>query len=211
VLWGLAGVVRDWCTTRREKVRMLRLRWGKCCLLIVWAVAACGSHATVALPTGVPTPRVVEERLLDQIAEDVCPYPDDPGRIDPYERYFTSDDPTYTFVCYPAAGHSLTVTFRRFLEPAEAMAEFQSAGARGLPQEVQGFPALDWQEQHPSFPGGRLEVRVRLLQAGPWLIRIESFDDTHFLIAPDPREASVTVVQAVKEHGFPSDLEETSP
>jgi hypothetical protein len=40
------------------------------------------------------------------------------------------------------------------------------------------------------------------LQAGPWLIRIESFDDTHFLIAPDPREVSLAVIQAVKEHGF---------
>jgi hypothetical protein len=163
VPWRLGGAVWDWCLTRREKVRMLHLGLGKCCLLIVWAVAACGSPATVAVPTGAPTPRVVEQRLLDQIAEDTCPYPDDPGRIDPYERYFTANDPTYTFVCYPAAGHSLTVTIRRFAGPAEAQAEFESAGAHGLALEVQGFPTSDWQEQHPSFPGGRQEIRVRLL------------------------------------------------
>jgi hypothetical protein len=171
-------------------------------LLIVWAVVACRTSATVAVPTGVPAPRAVEERLLDQIAAEVCPYPDDPGRIDPYERYFTSDDPAYTLVCYPAAGHSLTVTIRRFAGPAEALAEFASAAGPGPALDVQGFPASDWQEHHPSFPGGRKEIRVRLLQAGPWLIRIESFDDTHFLIAPDPREVSLAVIQAVKEHGF---------
>jgi hypothetical protein len=190
---------------------MLRLSWGKKYLLILWAVAAWGGPATVAVPTGAPAPRAVEERLLDQIAAGVCPYSDDPSRIDPYERYFTSNDPTYTFVCYPAAGHSLTVTIRRLAGPAEALAEFESAGARGLALEVQGFPASDWQEQYPSFPDGRQEIRVRLLQAGPWLIRIESFDDTHFLIAPDPREESAVVVQAVKEHGLPPDIEGKSP
>ena len=50
-------------------VRMLHPSWGKCCLLIAWAMAACGSHATVAVPTGAPSPRVVEERLLDQISQ----------------------------------------------------------------------------------------------------------------------------------------------
>jgi hypothetical protein len=190
---------------------MLHLGLGKCCLLIVWAVAACGSPATLAVPTVVPTPRVVEERLLDQIAEDICPYPDDPDRIDPYERYFTSNDPAYTLVCYPAAGHSITVTIRRFAGPAEAQAEFESAREPEPAQAIDGFPSADWQEHHPSFPGGRHEVRVRLLQAGPWLIRIESFDDTHFLIAPDPREASFAVVQAIKEHGFPPEPEGASP
>ena len=87
-------------------MRMLRLSWSKKCLLILWAVAACGGPATVAVPTGAPAPRAVEERLLDQISEGVCPHPEDPSRIDPYERYFTSDDPAYTFICYPAAGHS---------------------------------------------------------------------------------------------------------
>jgi hypothetical protein len=190
---------------------MLHPGWGKFCLLIVWAVAACKGPATLAVPTGAPTPRVVEERLLGQIAQEVCPYPDDPDRIDPYERYFTSNDPAYTLVCYPAAGHSLTVTIRRFTGPAEALAEFESARDPGPAQEIDGFPTSDWQEHHPSFPGGRHEIRVRLLQAGPWLIRIESFDDTHFLIAPDPREASVAVVHAVEQHGFPPDPEGTLP
>ena len=184
--------------------------WGRF-LLIVWAVAACRNPATVGVPTGLPTSRAIEERLLDQIASDVCPYPDDPGRIDLYERYFTSDDPAYTLVCYPAAGHSLTVTIRRFAGPAEALAELSSAAAPGPALEVQGFPASDWHEHHPSFPGGREEVRVRLLQAGPWLIRTESFDDTHFLVAPDPREASLAVIQAVKEHGFPPGPEAATP
>jgi hypothetical protein len=66
-------------------VRIPNPGWGRF-LLIVWAVAACRTSATVAVPIGVPTPRAVEERLLDQIAADVCPYPDDPGRIVPYER-----------------------------------------------------------------------------------------------------------------------------
>ncbi len=184
---------------------------GKCFLLIVLALTSCGAASTAVVPPGAPTPSAVEERLLSQIAEEICPYPDDPGRIDPFERYFTSNDPFYSLVCYPATGHSLTVTIRRFAGPAHAMAEFESGGTRGLRQEVQGFPASDWEEDYPSFPGGRKEVRVRLMQAGSWLIRIEAFDDTRFQIAPDPRDVSQAVVRAVKEQGSPAGPEGSPP
>lgn len=110
----------------------------------------------------------------------------------------------YTFVCYPATGHSITVSMRRFADPAEAQAQFESASALGPAEKLHSFPVSDWLEQHPSFPGGRYEYRVRLLQVGQWLIRVQSFDDTHFLIAPEPRDASYTILQVIQEHGLPS-------
>ena len=142
------------------------------------------------------------------MGERICPYPGEPDRIDPYERYFTSDDPVFRFVCYQATSHSITVTIRRFADPAEAQAEFEAARPPGPVMEFRGFPASDWQEQHPSFPDGRYEYRVRLLQAGPWLIWVRSFDDTHFLVAPDPREASIAIVEVVREHGLAPTFDE---
>jgi hypothetical protein len=185
-------------------MRMGRVGLGQVCLLIVLVLAACeGQEALTpeATPESAlaPTTQGVEEVLLQQMAERICPYPDDEEEIDPYERYFTTGDGTPTFTCYPATGHSITVTLRRFADPARAEAEFQAVPELGPVAELEGFAVSDWQEQHPSFPGGRTEVRVRLLQAGPWLISIRSFDDTHFLIAPDPRKASLAILQVLRE------------
>jgi hypothetical protein len=203
-------------------MRVSHLGWGQGCLLIVVALAACGSPAasmTEAIPTEAtgamgaagptpgpalaPTSQAIEEVLLHQVAERICPYPDNPEKIDPYERYFTAGDPKYSFICYPAMGHSITVTMERFADAARAGAGFPSATEPGPAKELDGFPVADWQEHHPSFPGGRYEYRVRLLQVGHWLIWIRSFDDTHFLIAPDPHEASLAILQVFREHGLP--------
>jgi hypothetical protein len=207
----LRGGSLSWCTAGKDRVRKVCCGGGKCWLFILWAVAACMFPATLAGPTTSPPPHVVEEELLDQIAEQFCPHADEPGRIDTYERYVTSSHPTSELICYPATGHSLAVTIQRSAGSAEALAELESVAPEGPVHEIEGFPSSGWQEDHPSFPGGREEVRVRLLQAGPWLIRIESFDDTHFLIAPDPRQVSVAVVRAVKERGLPPDAEGSPP
>ena len=114
----------------------------------------------------------------------------------------------HIFTCYPAAGHSITVTVRRFGDAAEAQAVFESAPVPGPASEPHGIPTSDWLEQHPSSPGGRFEYRVRLLRTGPFLIEIRSFDDTHFLIAPEPREVSDAVLQMVREHELQPSLEE---
>lgn len=141
------------------------------------------------------------------MAKRICPYPDKPDKIDPYQRYFIIEDRTYSFICYPSMDHSITVTIRRFADPARAEAGFRSAPELGPAKELHSFPVSDWQEQHPSFPGGRYEYRVRLLQVGQWLIWIRSFDDTHFLIAPDPRLASITILQVIRDHGPPAILD----
>ena len=155
-----------------------------------------------------PASQATEDRLLQQIAERICPYPSRADAIDPYERYFRTGERIHIFTCYPAAGHSITVTVRRFGDAAEAQAEFESAPAPGPASEPHGIPTSDWLEQHPSFPGGRFEYRVRLLRTGPFLIEIRSFDDTHFLIAPEPREVSDAVLQMVREHELQPSLEE---
>jgi hypothetical protein len=136
--------------------------------------------------------------LLREIAARLCPSPDDGRVID----YYTTEGGDYSFVCYPATGHSVTVSLQRFADAASAEAGFRATPGLGVVEEIEGFPVSDWEEQHPSFPGGRAEYRVRLLQVGQWLVRIRSFDDTHFLIAPEPREASVTVLQVFRESGL---------
>jgi hypothetical protein len=142
------------------------------------------------------------------MAARICPYPDSEDKIDPYERYFSTGESAPSFTCYPTTGHSITVALRRFADPARAEAEFQAAPELGPVAELDGFPVSDWQEHHPSFPGERYEVRVRLLQAGPWLISIRSFDDTHFMIAPDPREVSLAILQVLREQGLAPASEE---
>jgi hypothetical protein len=66
--------------------------------------------------------------------------------------------------------------------------------------EFHGFPLLMWEEDHPSFPGGRKESQIWLWQAGQWLIEIYTFDDTHFEIAPDPETVADAIYQAGQKH-----------
>jgi hypothetical protein len=172
--------------------------------LMVLVVAACTSppswiREATPEPAVAPTSEAIEGLLLHEIAERLCPFPDTPGAID----YYTTEGGAYSFVCYPATGHSVTVTLQRFPDPAGAEVGFQAAPGIGPIEELDGFPVTDWQEQHPSFPGGRAEYRLRLMQVGQWLIGIRSFDDTHFLIAPDPHEASLAILQVFREHGLP--------
>jgi hypothetical protein len=188
-------------------MRMRGLALGQGCLLIALVLAACSSPVSLIQkstpePAVPPTPQALEEKLLGEMAERICPTPDNADEIDPYERYFTTGEGSYSFVCYPAMGHSVTVTLRRFASEEGAEAGFQSAPGRGPVEELDRYPVSDWEEQYPSFPDGRAEYRVRLLQVGRWLIEIRSFDDTHFLIAPDPREASVAVLQVFREYGL---------
>jgi hypothetical protein len=120
----------------------------------------------------------------------------------PYERYFTEGDPSYRFVCYAATSHSVTIGVRRFADAAAAQAQFEAEKPLVPVDESDGFAAVDWQEQDPSFPGGREEHRLCLMQAGAWLVRIHSFDDTDYLIAPDPRKASLDVFAAIRKVGL---------
>lgn len=234
--WRGSGRLLVFASTTRANMGMSHPRLGPCCLLIVLVLTACG-HPATATPTQIgspgaagpsstprhaptataepvsgpaltPTSPTVEEMLLQKIAERICPSPQKPDEIDPYERYFNTGDRVAIFTCYPAAGHSITVTIRPFADPRKAQAGFEAARAPGSVEEVDGFPTSDWQEHHPSFPGGRFEYRVRLLRAGAWLIEVRSFDDTHFLIAPDPREASEAILQVVREYGLQPILDE---
>jgi hypothetical protein len=177
---------------------------------MVVVLAACASPVSLIReatpgPAVAPTSQAIEGMLLHEMAERICPYPDNEAMID----FYTTEGGAYSFVCYPAMGHSVTVTLQRFADPAGAEAGFGSAPGLGPVKELQGFPVSDWEEQHLSFPGGRAEIRVRLLQVGRWLIGIRSFDDTHFLIAPDPQEASIAILEVVREHGLVPALNES--
>jgi hypothetical protein len=63
--------------------------FGHCCLCVVVLVAACGSAA--ASTTEIMPTQAVEEMLLHQVAGRICPYPDKPDELDPYERYFDAE------------------------------------------------------------------------------------------------------------------------
>lgn len=151
--------------------------------------------------SGTPLSWPIEVVLLYAIAEKVCPYPKDPDQIDFYRRYFYTDSPPFRFDCTPAEGHIVTVAVRRFADASTALAEFDADRPPGPVSESDFFRAADWQEQYPSFPGGREEIRVRLMQTGVWVVSIRSFDDTHFLIAPDPRQVSQDVFDAIVSLG----------
>lgn len=144
-----------------------------------------------------PSSRLDEVMLLNAITERVCPYPKDPEQIDFYRRHLYTTPPIYRLDCSPAEGHVVTIVVRRFAEPSAALAEFDAERPSGPVDGSDGFLAIDWQEQDPSFPGGREEVRRRYMQVGVWVVSIRSFDDTHFLIAPDPRDLSRTIFEVI--------------
>jgi hypothetical protein len=90
----------------------------------------------------------------------------------------------------------------RLAGPVEARAALDTARGDNPLQEFHGFAASVWQEQHPSFPDERNEYRVWAWQAGRWLIEVRAFDDTPYLIAPDPETVSEAIYQVATERGL---------
>jgi hypothetical protein len=156
--------------------------------------------APTAEPSGTPQSEAIEVVLLHRIAELVCPYPDRPEE-DYYDRDFITGGPDYCFMCVQATGHRVTVVIQRYADAAAARAQFEAEGPPGPVDELHGRLTASWEEDHPSFPGGRPEYRVWLMQVSAWLVHISSFDDTHFIIAPDPGKVADQVLQAMMELG----------
>ena len=161
--------------------------------------------------SGTSTSQPVEVALLHRIAELLCPYPDPPDRLDPYERHFDTEGPIYRFVCIQATSHSISVAVRHFDDKASARAEFEARKPPGAVETSDGYAFAAWQEQDPSFPGGREEHRLGLMLAGTWFAHIGAFDDTSHVSAPDPGEASRDVFQALQELGLVQPSSEVSP
>jgi hypothetical protein len=158
--------------------------------LMICLLIACGGTGTVIPDT--PTPGEVAEAVLEKVADIVCP-------DIPNVRVFATDT-GYGFWCAPAAGHSTTATLQWFSNPGDAQAAFETRREGRPVGEFHEFPLLAWDEDHPSFPGGRKEYRVWLWQAQNWLIEVRAFDDTHYTIAPDPGRVSEAIYQVGAEY-----------
>jgi hypothetical protein len=149
--------------------------------------------------TATPIPKDAAETVLRQSAQLVCPLS---GPGEPHVPKVAAHDAAYSFVCIAAAGHETSVRIERFANPVEAQAAFNSARKDNPIQNFHGFSLAVWQDQYPSFPDGRNEYRIWAWQADRWLIYVRAFDDTHFLIAPDPQEVSETIYQVAIEHAL---------
>jgi hypothetical protein len=139
------------------------------------------------------------ETVLREIAETVCPIPAGLNDNSLYHR-FSSTDTTAQFECSPAAGHSTVTTMSWFGSLDEADAAFAARREERMVTEFHGFPLLMWEEDHPSFPGGRKESQIWLWQADQWLIEIYTFDDTNFEIAPGPERVADAIYRVGQKH-----------
>jgi hypothetical protein len=159
------------------------------CLLL----AGCGPADAGTSGTATPSATVLAETaesVLKRTAEKVCPPPKKPGDPDPYQRNFNSWPTQFSFACLAGAGHSTTAVLRWFGTEKEARSAFDVRRKQNAADDFHGYPSAAWEEDSSDLPGGRLEYRIRIWQAGAWLVDVSAFDDTSSLSAPDPREVS---------------------
>ncbi len=143
----------------------------------------------------ISTPSDVAKIVLEKVAKSIC-------YGHPETSSFFETDTTYSFYCSPAGGHFTVASLQWFNNESEARAAFDDRRKGNTVLDFYGFPRSTWSEDHPSFPGGRNEYRIQLWQAHQWLIRVVAFDDTHFIIAPDPGIVSESIYQVGLEHNL---------
>jgi hypothetical protein len=142
------------------------------------------------------------ETVLKEAAETVCPLPKDSSQPDPFERSYHSTETDSSFTCVPAAGHGVDSTLRLFANAEAAHAAFDAGRKQNAVEDFHGYPLAEFAEDSSDFPGGRPEYRIRLWQAGVWLAEVRAFDDTDYLIAPDPGAVSEAIYQAGVKAGL---------
>ena len=133
--------------------------------------------------------------VLRATAELICPHLDAPGELE----FATTG---YGFHCATAAGHGTNVRLEEFGSEAEAQAAFNAGREENSVEEFHGFPLSVRGEDNPSLPGGREEYRIWHWTAGRWVVEIRAFDDTPYLVAPNPEGVSEVLYQMGIEHGL---------
>ena len=173
-------------------------------ILIIIVVSACCCGLTLVsttiaavVLTPTPTSQDTAEAVMQQSAKLVCPLS---GPGEPHVPEVAVHDAVYRFNCIAATGHDTSVRLEAFAGLVEAQAAFDSTREDNPVQDFHGFPLSAWQEQYPSFPDGREEVRIWVWQADRWLVSVRAFDDTHFVMAPDPQTVSEAIYQVATEH-----------
>jgi hypothetical protein len=165
--------------------------------LLTGCTAAAGAVVT---PTAVPI--AAARDVLKRASLAVCPPPEDPSDPDVYQRRYYSSDADFSFVCNPAAGHGTGASMRWFASADAARGGFDARRMHTPAEDFHGYPLAVMDADDPSFPGGRKEHRIRLWQAGQWLIEANAFDDTPYLIAPAPEAVSEEIYTAGVEYGL---------
>ena len=170
------------------------------------AVTTTPSPEIAAAPTTAPVetvPAEVEALVLGQVAQAMGW--DAPSGVYP-RLELVAEGNTYRLACVVAAGHSVDIRIQRFQSRDEAQDAFEAA-REGHP--IQGFyevQATAWhRDERPDNPAMPMRHRYHLWQAERWLVTVHSFDDTHFAIAPAPRDVSEVVYQAALEKGLFAD------
>lgn len=168
---------------------------------VIAAPTAARSPTQVALiitPPLTPTATITlspekEMAVLQQTAQSLCTVPYPPPRI-------TTQGAVYALNCTLAAGHSTTATIQRFDSAAEAQTAFSTAAKSHPAQDLYGYPVAAWEEPYPGL--AEAKNRILVWKADRWLIRITSFDDTHFRIALEPRKVAETIHQFAVQQGL---------
>ena len=151
------------------------------------AAPAVGAPAYASIFTSAALVTDTEVIVLRQVAQELSCPPE-----------IQVDGAAYILTCVVAMGHSTTVRVQRFPGALEARAAFDSArGDRPL-QYFHCYPSCSWQyDESPTGLVMRHRIQSWLVQR--WLVHIEAFDDTGYLIAPAPPHVSELVYQAATE------------
>ena len=145
-------------------------------------------------PTTTPVFTETEMLVLQRVADALCCASWQPCN----QNYFVKDT-LYGFGCFVAAGHHTGVQIQRFPSEAQAGAALDALRKDNPIQSFHGYQAVVWQyDQNPDNPGFPMRHRHHAWQAGCWLIDSSSFDDTHYVIAPDPQSVSEIVYREAK-------------
>lgn len=193
---------------KRQASVILALAALGCLILVIGIAAAARSVVLRATPTPIPaasqpparsitstaTPIFTQTEMfvLQQAAQRVCC-----GNSLPCNQQFYARETRYSFGCWAAAGHSVSVEIERLRDEAEARAAFEKARGNNPVERFHGYAAAVWQyDENPTNPGFPMRHRKHAWQADRWLIIASSFDDTHYAIAPEPKEVSEAVYQA---------------
>ena len=135
-----------------------------------------------------------EEIVLQQTVEFICPSSDEPLVSQSF-----SIGVVYSVFCAPSPGHSTVVRMERFRTKYEAKADFDNIRGGRPVQDFHGYLLSVWHEDHPSLAARNDEYSIWLWQPDRWLIKVTAFDDTDYLIAPDPSTVSEAIYRFATE------------
>jgi len=135
-------------------------------------------------------------RAVIDFAAQLCPRPDSTG------PYLTvgCDASSCSFDCSWYSGHAGTASLTRYDSAAAAATVF--ADIDHPRSDFLGWPASFWTAPfpYPRPEGGSSHHGI--FHAGCWLVRADAYDDTHFLIAPQPEQTLQRLHEKALELGL---------